>query len=71
MVAETDTFANPVIWMTLKEEREDFERQVRSRLGMSAAEFLRDLDAGRWDGVIDDPDYRDVLILAVLSDAVR
>lgn len=71
MVAEPQTADNPIVAMTADEEAADFDRQVRARLGMTGAEFLRDLDAGRWDDVIDDPDHRDVLSLALLADVVR
>jgi len=71
MVAETDTIANPIVELTAAETAEYFDRQVRERLGMTAEEFLRDLDAGRWDDVIDDPEYRDVLYLALFADVAR
>lgn len=71
MVAETDAIANSIIWQTADEAAEDFNRQVRARLGMTGEEFLRDLDAGRWDDVIDDPEHREVLILACIADVVR
>ena len=71
MVADAHAIENEIIWMTADDEAAYFEQQVRSRLGMTGAEFLRDLDAGRWDDVIDDPDYRDVLYLALLADVVR
>jgi hypothetical protein len=71
MAAEPDTVANPIIWQTPEEAYADFAREVQRRQGMTAEAFLRDLDAGRWDAVIDDPEYRDVLILALLADTVR
>ena len=33
---------------------------------MSGEEFLRRLDAGEWHDVIDDPEYRDHLYLAMM-----
>jgi hypothetical protein len=71
VVAETHGVDNQIIWMTADDEAAYFEQQVQARLGMTGTEFLRDLDAGRWDDVIDDPDYRDVLDLALLADVVR
>jgi hypothetical protein len=71
MVVKTSAIDNPIIWMTAEDEAAYFEQQVRARLDMTGAEFLHDLDAGRWDDVIDDPDYRDVLNLALLADVVR
>ncbi len=71
MATESVEQLNPVIWLTAEESAAQFERQVQARLGMTAADFLRDLDAGRWDDVIDDPEYREVLILAVTADVVR
>jgi hypothetical protein len=71
MVAKTNAIDNQIIWMTADDEAAYFERQVQARLGMTGAEFLRELDAGRWDDVIDDPDYRAVLDLALLAEVVR
>lgn len=62
---------NKAIWLTPEQEVASFEERVRERLNMSAADFIRELDAGRWDDVIDDPDHRDVLDLALMSDVVR
>ncbi|MBA3413944.1 MAG: hypothetical protein H0U10_01800 [Chloroflexia bacterium] len=71
MAAEVDHIANQIIELTAEETAEYFDRQARTLLGMSGEEFLRDLDAGRWDDVIDDPDYRDVLYLALFADVGR
>ena len=71
MVAEIDTLANQIIWTTRQEELQEIDRLARSRLDLTGEEFLRDLDAGRWDDVIDDPGYEDVLYLALLADVVR
>jgi hypothetical protein len=48
-----------------------FDRRCRERLGMGGTEFLRRLDAGEWDEVIDDPDHRHHLLLAMNSRLVR
>lgn len=71
MVVKPHAIDNPIIWMTADDEAVYFEQLVQARLGMTGAEFLRELDAGRWDDVIDDPDYRDMLDLALLADVVR
>jgi hypothetical protein len=47
VIAETETFANPITWSTPEEARAEFERQVQSPLGITGEEFLHDLDAGR------------------------
>lgn len=71
MATEIATAENPVQWMDAAETRAYFDRQARARLNMTGEEFLQRLDAGAWDAVIDDPDYRDVLVLSVMADVVR
>lgn len=44
-----------------------FDAEVRELVGISGEEFLRRLDAGEWDDVIDDAGYEDHLYLASLS----
>lgn len=49
-----------------------FDAQARRVLGISGAEFLRRLDAGDLDDVIDDPvAYPGITYLMMLSDSVR
>jgi hypothetical protein len=50
-----------------EEARAYFDREARELVGMSGQEFLRRLDAGEWDDVIDDRGYEDHLYLASLS----
>ena len=71
MVAEIDTTAILIVEQIPDEAAAEFARLVHERLGMTSDEFLRDLDAGRWDAAIDDPKHRDALILAVTADVVR
>ena len=47
------------------EARAFFDAQARELVGMSGEEFLRRLDAGEWDEVIDDPEYANHLFLAM------
>ena len=48
---EDDTV--PVYEITPEEEREQFEARVRELMGISGEEFLRRLDAGEYDEIID------------------
>lgn len=47
----------PIIEMTLEESRADFDAKAREWLGISGDEFLRRLDAGEYDEILDDPAY--------------
>ncbi len=71
MATEPATLDNQIAWMDAAESRAFFDRQARARMNMSGEEFLRRLDAGEWDEVIDDPGYQDVLYLAIFADSVR
>ena len=46
------------------EARAYFDAEAHELVGMSGEEFLRRLDSGEWDEVIDEPEYRDHLFLA-------
>jgi hypothetical protein len=71
MDTELEIQVDPVVWTTAAEDAAYFDEQSRKRLHMSGNEFLRRLDAGEWDGVIDDPEHRDVLFLSVVATVVR
>ena len=43
----------PVYEMTLEEQREQFDARARALMGISGEEFLRRLDAGEYDEIID------------------
>ena len=43
----------PAYEITPEEQREQFESRVRELMGMSGEEFLRRLDAGEYDEIID------------------
>jgi hypothetical protein len=48
------------------EARAYFDATARELLGMSGEEFLRRLDAGEWEEVIDDGEHPDHLFLAMM-----
>ena len=56
-----------IIWLEGDEARAFFDKAARELVGMSGEEFLRRLDAGEWDEVIDDGEYNDHLYLAMLA----
>ncbi len=56
---------------TLEESWASFDRMANEWLNMSGEEFLRLLDSGIWDEVIDDPEYRNHLHLAMKADFLR
>lgn len=47
----------PVRDLTPEEAKADFDAKARQLLGISGEEFLRRLDAGEYDDVLDDPAY--------------
>lgn len=55
-----------IIWLDDDEARAYFDAQARELVGMSGEEFLRRLDAGEWDEVIDDGEHDDHLWLAMM-----
>jgi hypothetical protein len=73
MATQVDSEASPRIEvLTPAEERADFDATARTRLGMSGEEFLRRLDAGEFDAIVDDPiNHQWVSWLAALSRYVR
>ena len=57
---------------TREETLVDFDAQARQVLNISGEEFLRRLDAGELDDVVDDPAaYPGITYLLLLSDSVR
>jgi hypothetical protein len=62
----------PIPQRTREETLAEFDAQARQVLQMSGEEFLRRLDAGELDDVIDDPaGYPGITYLLMLSDHVR
>ena len=47
----------PVKDLTPEQAREYFEEKTRTLLGISGEEFLRRLDAGDYNDVLDDPEH--------------
>lgn len=48
-----------------------FEAEVQRDMGISGEEFLRRLDAGEYDEIYDDPEYRHIGHLEMFSHVVR
>ena len=68
---DTETLP-PIIELSPEEEWAHFDAVARKRLGMTGEEFLRRLDAGEFNEIVDDPiNYRWVGYLAALSRSVR
>lgn len=61
----------PVRTMTLEEGQAFFERQVRELLGISGSEFVKRYHAGRYDDILDDPEYSSLMYLAMLGAGER
>ncbi|MDQ3693093.1 MAG: hypothetical protein M3464_05655 [Chloroflexota bacterium] len=57
----------PVRTMTLEEGQAFFDRLARELLGIGGEEFRRRYHTGRYDDILDDPDHRDILYLAMLG----
>ena len=70
-VTQVEGAENLVIHLTPEEELESYTRQVAKHTGLTVEEFLARLDAGEWDEVIDDPEYREILSLAVMANVMR
>lgn len=62
----------PVVELSPEEARLDFDATARRHLDMTGEEFLRRLDAGEFEPIIDDPiDHPWIGYLAQLSRHVR
>lgn len=62
----------PIQQLTREQTLAEFDAQARQVLQISGVEFLRRLDAGELDEVIDDPvTYPGINYLLMLSDVVR
>ena len=57
--------------LTRAESRAYFDRQARELMGMSGTEFLRRLDAGEFDDIIDDIDHPEIGILESIRSFAR
>jgi hypothetical protein len=55
-----------IVFLEGEEAHAYFDKAAHELVGMSGQEFLRRLDAGEWDEVIDDDEYRDHLYLAMM-----
>jgi hypothetical protein len=61
----------PMRLLTISESQAFFDDMVRRRLGISGDEFVRRYYAGRYDDILDDPHYSDLMYLAMLGDLGR
>ena len=62
----------PIVYPTHEETKAHFDAKAQELLGISSDEFLRRLDAGEYDDIIDDPmHHRTVGYLWALSETVR
>jgi hypothetical protein len=69
---ETEPTRPPIVELSPEEAWADFDNACRRRLGMSGEEFIRRLDAGDFDEIVDDPiNHPGYSHLAMLSDIVR
>jgi hypothetical protein len=62
-----DLMVAPVSPLTMVAGQELFDDKVRARLAISADEFVRRYHAGRYDDILDDPEYADLMDLALLG----
>jgi hypothetical protein len=60
-----------IVWLEGDEARAYFDKEARELVGMSGEEFLRRLDAGEWEEVIDDGEHNDHLYLAMMRSLAR
>ena len=65
-VDNQESVADGIIFLEGEEARAYFDQTSRELLGMSGEEFLRRLDSGEWDDVIDDGEHSDHLFLAMM-----
>ncbi len=66
-----DDDGDGIVYLTREQARVHFDMEVRGKLGISGEEFLRRLDAGDYDEIIDDRNHRDIGYLEMLSHVVR
>jgi hypothetical protein len=64
-----DDDGDGIVYLTREQARIHFDMEVREKLGISGEEFLRRLDAGDYDDVIDLPG--DIGMLEMFSHVVR
>jgi hypothetical protein len=55
-----------IVFLEGEEARAHFDAAARELVGMSGDEFLRRLDSGEWNDVIDDGEHRDHLYLSMI-----
>jgi hypothetical protein len=68
---ETDEMLPPVVELTPEEGRAFFDARVREEMGIGGEEFLRRLDAGEFNEILDDPDYPYLIYLCMISPLAR
>lgn len=60
-----------VIWMTPEETRAWFDEECVRFAGMSGEEFLRRLDAGEFDAIMDTAEHPDLMWLVSMASVAR
>jgi hypothetical protein len=65
-IEDEESVRDGIVILEDDEARAYFDATARELLGMSGEEFLRRLDAGEWEEVIDDGEHRDHLFLAMM-----
>lgn len=66
-----DIDGDHIEWLTPADDVAFFDQQVRAIMGMSGEEFLRKLDSGELDRVLEADDDRDLAYLVLLADLGR
>jgi hypothetical protein len=65
-IEDEESVRDGIVILEDDEARAYFDATARELLGMSGEEFLRRLDAGEWEEVIDDGEHSDHLYLAMM-----
>jgi len=68
IVPDTD---EDVIWMTPDETRAWFDAECVRFVGMSSDEFVRRLDAGEFDAIMDTAEHPDLMWLVSMASVAR
>lgn len=62
-----DPYLPPMRLLTITESQAFFDDKARQLLGISGDEFIRRYHSGRYDDILDDPWYSDLMYLAMLG----
>jgi hypothetical protein len=53
----------PMVWLTPEESWEYFDQEAREIAGVSGEEFIRNVRAGEYHDIPDEPEYWDLIFL--------